>query len=180
MVGCYNAADGCGFWGNEMSAKRKKIEEIKNSFTLKQAGIEDIQRIQDLLYPHYFKESGYRDLDYDPLATATMIYTWIKDGVGLIVESDGKAIGFASIGFMRTFYKQAEADVDMFFILPEYRATGAARMLSKSLAYVADKGNAKVVYTSCLSELGENNNKMYENLWSKLGFRKLGTVMIRS
>jgi ribosomal protein S18 acetylase RimI-like enzyme len=155
--------------------KAKKVP-----FSIFQATLENVDEIESLLYPAYFEESGYSNLDYDETNCKAMIAGWITDGVGIIMRSQGKIVAFASMGFMRTFYKQVEADVDMFFILPEYRGTGIARALSTTISNVAKEGNAEVVYTSCLSELGGKNNQLYINLWKKLGFRELGTVMIRS
>lgn len=169
-----------GFFSHApITHKGKTVLKNQTPFSIFQATLDDVNEIEGLLYPHYFYESGYRHLDYDPDATRTMIASWITDGVGIIVRSRGKIVGFASMRFMRTFYKQVEADVDMFFVLPEYRGTGIARALSTTISDIAEKGNAAIVYTSCLSELGDKNNTMYENLWKKLGFRKLGSVMIR-
>lgn len=145
-----------------------------------QASPADVDEVESFLYPGYFNESGYSHLDYDANNCKAMISSWIKDGIGLIIRANGIIVAFASISFMRTFYKQVEADIDMFFVLPEYRGTGVARMLSNALSEIAKEGNAEVVYSSCLSELGEKNNQLYINLWKKLGFRELGTVMVRS
>ena len=152
----------------------------KTPFTIIRATLEHVDEIEGLLYPHYFEESGYNHLDYDSDNCKRCISEWVTSGVGIMIKSRGKLVAFAAMGFIRTFYKQIEADVDMFFVLPEYRGTGIARVLSKVLSDFANEAQAAVVYTSCLSELGGKNNQMYVNLWKKLGFRVLGTVMIRS
>lgn len=162
-----------------ITQKEKTVLKNHTPFSIFQATLDDVNEIEGLLHPHYFNESGYSHLEYDAQATKKIIAAWVTEGVGVIVRSKGKIVGFASMGFMRTFYKQIEADVDMFFVLPEYRGTGIARALSTTISDIAEKGNAAIVYTSCLSELGDKNNSMYENLWKKQGFRKLGSVMIR-
>lgn len=152
----------------------------KTPFSVFQATLDDVNEIEALLYPAYFEESGYNNLDYDAKNTKTVIEEWIKGGIAYVIRSQGRIVAFASMGLMRTFYKQIEADVAMFFVLPEFRATGIARVLADTLQRTAEMNGAKVMYTSCLSGLGDKNNTMYVNLWKKYGFRPLGTVMIRS
>lgn len=142
--------------------------------------IQNVDEIQGLLYPHYFNESGYSHLDYCHETTKKVIIDWITNGACFLIKSKNTPVAFAAMCLMKTFYKQLEADVDMFFVMPEYRGTGIARVLSECISDYANSVGASVVYTSCLSGLGKQNNSQYINLWKKLGFKELGTVMIRS
>ena len=156
------------------------MSKKKTPFSVFQATLANVDEIEGLLYPHYFEESGYSHLDYSPENCKTMIASWINDGIAYIIRSKGKIVAFGTLAFMKSFYEQIEADVDMFFVLPEYRATGIARVLADTLSRTAEMNGAKVMYTSCLSGIGTQNNSMYVNLWKKFGFRPLGTVMVRS
>ena len=142
------------------------------------ATVEDIDAIQGILYPHYFEESTYSGLTYDPENTRKMIEQYVSD-VALVAKAEGKIVGFCAMSFVRTFYKETEADIDMFYVLPEWRGTGIARAFAFALTHVAEKHGAGAIYTSCLSGLEGHNNGQYVNLWKKYGFNTLGTVMVR-
>lgn len=142
--------------------------------------IQNVDEIQGLLYPHYFSESVFKTLEYDAAATRAVILNWLETSRCFLIKSKGKPVGFCAVNFTRTFYKQIEADVEMFFVMPEYRGTGISRALSQLATDSAKELGADVMYSSCLSGIDDKNNSQYTNLWKKLGFEVLGTVMIRS
>ena len=150
------------------------------TFVIRQGEGKDVKGIMNLMYPHYFNESGYKHLDYDEDGLLNMILGWLTEGYGLVAEQDGKTVAFVAFAFMKTFYKQVECDVDMFFVHPDYRGQKISRALVESVVNVANMNDAKVIYSSCLSGIGDKNNKLYVNLWKKFGFKELGTCMIRS
>lgn len=155
------------------------MRKKKPDFDLFIATPEHVDQIQELLFPHYFNESVYSGLTYDHHATRNMILAWLRD-LAFVAIADGKVVGFVAAGLMRTFYKEPEMDIDMFYVLPDYRATGISRVLAKVIVEIADKFNVGAIYTSCLSGIDDSNDKLYQNLWKKYGFQKLGTVMLRS
>lgn len=153
--------------------KREKV-----NFELCFATFDDVDAIEALLYPNYFNESHYSDLTYDPLQTKATIASWIPETV-ILAKLDGKIIGILAMYFMNSYYKEKEGDVVIFYVLPEYRGTGVSRALVAALDKVSKEVGAKVVYTSSGSGMGENNNKLYANLYKKFEFKELGTELIK-
>lgn len=144
------------------------------------ATMEHADVIQSLIYPAYFQETIFSNLTYDADMTKQLIGEWINNNITGLVLVDGVIAGFAVMCLSRSFYKEIEADVEMFYILPQYRGTGASRALIDGLMKTGEANNVAVMYASCLSGISEKNEKLYINLWKKFGFKKLGTVMMRS
>jgi GNAT superfamily N-acetyltransferase len=152
----------------------------KTPFSIRRATMDDLDEIERILHPTYFEESGYNGLDYCAEGTRRMIAEWIANDVAIIISSQGEPAAFGAMCLGRTFYKQIEADVEIFYVMPKFRATGIARALTDILCRIADANGAAIIYSSCLSGMGDKNHALYVNLWKKYGFRELGTVMLRS
>ena len=146
-----------------------------------QAKPEDIDAIIADIYPVYFAESPtYNFLTPDLENTRLIVEQYVNGGnICLIAKDEGKVVALACASLMRTFYKEVECDVNMFFIAPSHRGNGLSRELVETIVTQAELNNAKIIYSSCFSGMGENNNNLYINLWKKFGFQVLGTVMIR-
>lgn len=153
---------------------KNKLVEFDLSF----ATHDDLNDILDLLYPSYFDESVYSGLEYDPIATRRTVESWL-DEIVILARVDGQLAGIVSMYFIQTFYKQAECDVVMFYVRPDYRGTGVARSLVNAIVMMADKNKAAVVYTTSGSGMNGNNNQLYINLFKKFGFKDLGAELIR-
>lgn len=148
-------------------------------FSIVQADAQHIDEIESLLYPAYFNETLYRCGTYNAEVTKRTIRHWLQCGVGFIIRSEGKTAAFGCVGFGQQFCDETEADIDMFFVLPEFRKTGIARVLADLLDRTAAQAGTKFRFTTCASGLGGSNNSLYANLWKKFGFRSLGTIMVK-
>ena len=153
---------------------KRKLADFDLSF----ATFDDVDSIQNMLYPAYFEESTYSGLTYDPEMSKKTIASWIPETC-IIAKVDGEIVGIVAAYFVRTYYKQKEGDVVIFYTRPDYRGTGVARGLVNALKEIGDKVGAAVIYTSSGSGMGGNNNKLYANLFKKVGFEELGTELIR-
>lgn len=153
--------------------KNKQVE-----FDLSFATHDDLDDILDLLHSSYFKESVYSALDYDPLAARLTVQNWL-DEIVILARVEGKLVGIMSMYFIKTFYKQPECDIIMFYVHPDYRGTGISRALVNAIVMLSDKNNAAVIYTTSASGMDESNDKLYTNLFKKFGFKVLGTELIR-
>jgi len=142
------------------------------------ATFDDLERIERLLYPDYFEASTYHGLTYDRDAALQVGADWINNCC-LLAEVGGELVGVASLKLMRTYYREIESDVVMFYVSPAARGTGAARKLAECIVKISVESGAKVIYTSCLSGVDGRNNTLYVNLFAKYGFKTLGTVMVR-
>lgn len=96
----------------------------------------------------------------------------------LVAEIDGKLVGFGALVIATEFFEEREADIDKFYVQPEYRGTGIARMLAENLVKLAIANDARVIYALCGSGIDEKNDKMFENLWKKFGLKKTGCLMV--
>lgn len=150
----------------------------KTEFDLSFATFADIDDVLDLLYPAYFEESTYADLEYDPQMAKETVISWLQ-GAFVLARVDGELAGVASMYFTRTFYKQIEGDVVMFYVHPDYRGTGIGRSLAGAIDAISQKNNAAVVYTTSGSGMKNKNNSTYINLFKKFGFKPLGTELIK-
>lgn len=154
------------------------MKDKRVNFDLSFATYADLGDIENLIYPHYFDESAYSDLTYDPEMARQTILQWIPETC-VLARVDGNLVGILAMYFTRTYYKETEGDVVIFYVLPEYRGTGVARGLVYALKKISDKQKAAIVYTSSGSGMKGNNNKLYANLFKKVGFKELGTELIR-
>ena len=139
---------------------------------------EHIENIIDNIYPAYFAEAIYNCLTPDYDVTRITIQSWIE-GFSYVVKDGGKviAIGVADAG--RTFYVETEWDCTMFYVHPDYRGTTASRLLRDKLDSEAERIGSSVDYSSCLSGISDENDAKFTNLFRKIGYQKLGTVMIK-
>jgi L-amino acid N-acyltransferase YncA len=140
--------------------------------------LEDVDGIIENIYPAYFAEAIYNkltpSLDNARITVADYVNRW-----SYVAKEDGKVVGLAVADAQKSFYEELEFDINMFYVHPDYRGTGVARALRDILVSESDRIGAKVMYTGCLSGVSENNEQTYLNLWAKVGFTRLGAVMIR-
>ncbi len=140
--------------------------------------LEHVDGIMENIYPAYFAEAIYNkltpNLDNARITVADYVNRW-----SFVAIIDGKIVGLAVADAQHSFYEELEFDINMFYVHPDYRGTGVARALRDMLVSESERIGAKVMYTGCLSGVSENNEQMYLNLWVKVGFERLGAVMIR-
>lgn len=141
---------------------------------------EDIVALYELSYP-YHSESMYgalfgvdRDTAIDTFTTAVR-HPEIKT---FVTEQDGKLTGIACVVQSSSFFNGYEGDVDFFYITPESRANGTARMLVEACVDYADHNpKLNALHCGCHSNMndGGKNDALYTNLFKKYGFEVTGT-----
>lgn len=147
---------------------------------IRRAVLSDLDAIYNLLVPAYFDESVYSDhLDICPDNCWNYFYNQIAN-YALIAEIEDKIIGYVSITTGYTVYQQLEADIDFFYIHPDYRGKGISRdLLQKTMEFIALE-KCGVTYATSRSKTDEGlNNALWENLYKKFGFETAGSMMIR-
>jgi len=153
---------------------------IKRNIQLVEAKPGDEEIILDLLYPGYFNETVFSNMEFDRDQCLETIQVWLNHSIVAAAVIDGVFAGFGVLTLSKSFYKQTEADIEMFCIKPEFRGSGASRAIRDILIETAKANEVKLMYASCLSGMGETNEKLFINLWKKAGFKKLGTMMMGS
>lgn len=100
-----------------------------------------------------------------------------EEACGVIIFADNVICGYAAFSHHTGWFKEKEAYIEMFYIHPEMRGTGASRILLDACIKELEKNNVRSVVTSCESGFGEKNDKLYRNLFLKKGFKVLGTAV---
>lgn len=148
-------------------------------FTFERAGKADVAAIQAFLLENYFPESVYSGVfDYDAAATAQYISGW-TDEICVIAYDGEQIVGVFAMYLARTYYRQPEADIILFYVAPSHRGTGLSREMVQLIVGIADKAGARAIYTDSASGMECKNNALYTNLFKKFGFQVLGTELAR-
>lgn len=142
------------------------------------ATLQDCREIVNILCEHYLKETIFTGMTYDHAKTVKKVYEWLASGSCLIIKDQSSIVGLCVVEIGNTFYVEPEADIAMFYIMPEYRATQAARLIrDEAIRFAREKG-AMLIYSLSGSGISDRNDNLYCNLWRKAGLQKLGTCMI--
>lgn len=95
----------------------------------------------------------------------------------LQVMDGDKLLGCSMIAYENDFQDETIGDINEFYILPEGRGTGAARELLSAVCDWFDSHNCKNVFVKSTGYIGQN--KAFENLFGKYGFKVFSVVMVR-
>lgn len=140
--------------------------------------IEDVDGILKDIYPSYFKEGATSHLTLCLDNSRRVVENYLNGLTYVAKDGDNySAIIVARVG--NTFYKEIECDIEMFYVMPEYRGNRLSREMVKTVVDQAEAMGAKLFYSSCLGGIGHDNEQLYINLFAKFGFERLGTVMMR-
>ena len=108
-----------------------------NSFSIRQAGPEDVDQI--LSFIRLLAE--YEHMASEVVATKELLHEWLfqkKTAYVLIAECEGKPVGFALYFFnFSTFLGRGGIYLEDLFVLPEYRGRGIGHALLRRLAAIA-------------------------------------------
>ena len=150
---------------------------------IRRATIADLDAIYNLLVPHHYSPEKHplykNNLSWNPERGRKMMENYFLGSV-FIVELLGKPVGVSVVNFVYTYYNEAEADIEMFYVAPECRRTSLVRDLAQATVDEIDRNRCAIAHLSYHSGYGDKMGRLYENLWKKYGFVHLGTNMIRS
>lgn len=147
---------------------------------VEQFQLHHLAAVQALLELKYAAESSMtKRLTYSETATRnTLNYICSTEGVrGEVVMIDNIVAGFAAYTVDQIWFEECQAYIDMFFIHPEARASGASRLLVEACIKGCKSLGASVIDTGCESEINTLNDKLYRNLFAKFGFKEIGTAL---
>jgi GNAT superfamily N-acetyltransferase len=142
------------------------------------ATLQECREIINILCEHYLKETIFTSMTYDHALTVKKVYEWIASGSCLVIQDKSKIVGLCVVEIGNTFYVEPEADIAMFYIMPEYRATEASRLIRDAAIQFAKTKGAALIYSLSGSGISDRNDNLYCNLWRRAGLQKLGTCMI--
>lgn len=94
---------------------------------------------------------------------------------------EGKIIGYAIINYNTEFKDEKEGDLSKLYILPEYRKTGASRVLAQVVIDIFDEWGCEDSHIWAAPQLEGNNQNiaLFRNLWLKYGYVETGIIMTR-
>jgi GNAT superfamily N-acetyltransferase len=161
--------------------KKKLVLETFSGAVFEPATEADAAELADL-GALFFAETGYaqrgvvyaRDKAYAALKDA------LRRGTSphLVARIDGKIAGFISYILDHTFCARPIACMTKIYALPEYRGTAMGRfLLGLASATAADVDGACMFLASFSSEIEQT--KTLENLFTRAGFERVGSVMMR-
>jgi N-acetylglutamate synthase-like GNAT family acetyltransferase len=146
---------------------------------IREATIDDLNSICEFLRP-YHDESVYSGFTYDDLQSRIYMCEMITgENSRVIIVEHGFITGLAVLSFRKSFFKELEADISMFYIGKEYRGTGVSRVLVDACTNLAKSLGAHIIRADNVSGLDKKNDAYWTNLFSKFGYQKLGTTVVR-
>lgn len=153
----------------------------KHNFKIEDLTAQNVLKAHNFLQLYLEESDLVKHLTYCPNTThGTLAYIAQSDDCeGILISYKDIVVGFAAFGIHHSWWQEAEAYIEMFFVHPEARATGASRMLVDACISKLQAYDVKVVTTSCESGMGDLNDKLYTNLFLKRGFHKLGSAVRR-
>lgn len=144
------------------------------------AGTEDIDAVVAFLHQNYLEAMQHGIQEACTVqARETVALSVSHPDLAVIVCEDGQNIAGCAILYKgRSFFKKAEADLNMFLVAPEYRGTGAARALVDAIVqWVHQQEDVAILYCGCHSGFDDDgaNDAKFANLFKKFGFKVTGT-----
>lgn len=92
---------------------------------------------------------------------------------------EGQVIGYIHIYFQNDFTVERIGEVYQMYVAPEYRGSGVARSLVESaVLQYADWNCARGYVEASPGMQAEEHLKLFENLWGRVGYKKIGLVMM--
>ena len=124
----------------------------------------------------YYQETAYKDfMTLDCVSFLEILTQSITDDIVLVSELDGKKTGFCIINFYKTFFKEHEANISLFYVRPEHRKSGISRELAKqAVDLAASRKNVKIIHTATIARIDEKSEAQFVNMFAKLGFDRCG------
>jgi len=97
----------------------------------------------------------------------------------MLIAADGRGAGYAHVQRDAMFTREPVGDLYQFYILPDHRATGGARVLRDAVVAQYRAWGCKMWYAESGAGLPGKNDMLFSNLWRKIGFESLGTVLFK-
>ena len=157
----------------------------QTEYSVVEAGYDEMLDILELS-AKFFEESNYRNcttFNPDKLRDKLFI-AWSqrpRDFITLIVrDGGGRPAGFAHVRREDVFTDENLGDLYQFYILPEHRGRGAARILRDAVDRQFRAWECAFSYVECGAGLDDDKNEMlFFNLWRKIDYQFLGRALYR-
>lgn len=150
------------------------------TFEVRRCRLQDIEKLMELA-AQFFAESDFSDLTYDPaLFKRHMVEYATRPDCALITAwISNLMVGYVVITATREFTAEPIGEMYQFYVMPEYRGTGASRELVKAADAQWQAWGCCRSYSEAAPGMSEKNNKLFANLWKKQGYKDTGIIMIK-
>lgn len=140
---------------------------------------------QIVLMTHRFSYEShiYERMGFNPEKFNTYLVEHTKAPAVVYAAMRGDTVMGYAIAFIDTFYiDQPNFEIITIFVAPEFRKSDAGRSLAEALVDTMDINGCKYGQISICCAMKENEdliNMLTQNMFKKLGFYQIGTIMGR-
>jgi GNAT superfamily N-acetyltransferase len=167
----YNSPQG----GDNLEKSNRRLLPV---IDIRMADIEDLSSIVSVA-DSFFSYGGFDAAEYDrDIFTHTAEFT-IMDRISsrvFIAEHDNKVVGYYALSWSALYSKRPTMYETHFAVLPEYRASHAARLLTKRAIALGEEINAIAFYAGATSGINSFDNSIL-NMYAKCGMKHCGAMM---
>lgn len=158
----------------------RKIEEF--DYVIRKAWSTDIPQLVEL-GAAFYQESNF-------LGTLTMsknnyqrtLERYIDHPLvaAIVAVKGGEILGYVHIYAQNDYTEELVGEVFQFYIRPEYRGSGISRALAESAVLQYAEWKVARGYVEAAPGMdAEEHLKLFENLWGRVGYKKIGIVMMK-
>lgn len=127
---------------------------------------------------HIYEKLGLNPDKFDAYLHAhtkppACVYAAVRDGI---------VLGYAIFVIDKAYIDEKNFEIITIYVPPEHRNTGAGRALAEALVDTMDLNGCKYGQISVCCAMKENEeliNTLTENMFKKLGFYQIGTILGR-
>lgn len=149
------------------------------------AGYDEMDAILDLS-EKFFSESNYAGhTTYAPAKLRGNLFlawqSYPRDFITFVLVSCyGEPAGYAHVRMTDFYTQEPIGDLFQFYVLPHHRGTGGARALRDAVEQQFKDWDCRLKYVECGAGLDDGkNNMLFFNLWSKIGYKFLGSALFK-
>lgn len=161
----------------------RQFEEF--DFIVRKAWVSDLDQLVDL-GAQFYQESNFlgnltmSKKNYRATLAQYLDFDKFPYVAPIVAVKDGKILGYLHIYAQRDYTEERIGEVYQFYVLPEYRGSGVARALveAANLQY-AEWEVARGYVEASPGMDAEAHLKLFENLWGRFGYKKIGIVMMK-
>lgn len=159
-------------------------DQARTDYRVIVAGYDEMPSILELS-SRLFDESNYRTrTTYSPNKLRQKLFmSWARrpqDFITFMLFCGDQPAGYAHVQRDDVFTEESIGELYQFYIAPEHRGSGGARLLRDFVDRQFDEWNCVIRYVECGVGIDEEkNNKQFFNLWAKIGYKFLGTLSFK-
>lgn len=157
----------------------RKYEDFE--FIIRRGWKTDLDQLVDLAADFYDESNFLGPLRISKENYKKTIAPYIEnDNVAAILAvKDGVILGYLHIYWQTDFTIERIGEVYQFYVRPDYRGSGVARALVETAVAQYAKWNCVRGYVEAAPGMDKPEHlKLFENLWGRVGYNKIGIVMM--